>query len=137
MQEAFGRAPTPRELAAAVHSNVAFRRVLRTGAHVQQVAMTLQPHETIGWERHGDVDQIIVVLEGSGTLLLGETTRSARPRTAASSVPLRAGTAPTAVIERGTWHDVAAGSAKMRLVVYYTPREHAPGTVTVRKPPPA
>src|SRR5690606_2851023 len=52
-----------------------FRRVVFTSPLSQFTLMTLQPGEDIGEETHADVDQILVLLEGSGRCLRSEERR--------------------------------------------------------------
>ena len=47
-------------------ANKYFRQVLSTGPHSQVVVMSIPPGGDIGEETHGDVDQILVFVQGEG-----------------------------------------------------------------------
>ena len=143
--EPFSRAPAlPMQLRESVLANTAFRRVLRTSdvpapasARLQQVAMSLEPNEAIGWEQHAGVSQIFVVLAGAGRLSLGRAGDALDSREVdARSEPLAAGS--VWVVEPHTWHNVrASASAGMKLLTLYTysdPWSHAYGTVEQTRP---
>lgn len=94
-----------------------FRRVLATAEHTQLVIMTLAPGEEIGSEVHDGIDQVLLVLEGSGaTVVDGE------------EQPVARGSA--IVVPAGVRHNVIADdAAPMRIVTVYAPPDHAPDTV--------
>lgn len=94
-----------------------FRRVVFTSPLSQFTLMTLQPGEDIGEETHADVDQILVLLEGSGRCLL-ETDEMPFTGNAVLCVP------------RGVRHNIMNGEdGPMRLATVYAPAHHAAGTV--------
>lgn len=98
--------------------NEDFRRVLFTAPHSQLVAMTLQPGEEIGMERHDDRDQFVRVEAGEGEAVLdGER----HALTDGSAI----------VVPAGTEHNVANTSSTepLRLYTIYSPAEHPDGTV--------
>ncbi len=64
--------------------NAYFREVVSTGPHCQVVVMSLPPGEDIGEEVHEDVDQVFVIVEGSGTR---HPRRRAQPRRAGPPRP--------------------------------------------------
>lgn len=96
--------------------NTNFREVLFTAPNSQLVAMTLQPGEEIGLERHEGHDQFIRV-EAGEAILDGERT------------PVSDGTA--VVIPAGTEHNVVNtyATAPLRLYTIYSPPEHPDGTI--------
>ena len=49
-------------------ANTDYRKVIATGADSQLVLMNLQPGDDIGEEVYGEIDQITVVVDGSGRL---------------------------------------------------------------------
>jgi mannose-6-phosphate isomerase-like protein (cupin superfamily) len=49
-------------------ANTDYRKVMVTGADSQLVLMNLQPGDDIGEEVYGEVDQITVVVDGTGRL---------------------------------------------------------------------
>jgi mannose-6-phosphate isomerase-like protein (cupin superfamily) len=98
--------------------NTNFREVLFTAPNSQLVAMTLQPGEEIGLERHEGHDQFIRVEAGQGEAILdGERS------------PVSDGTA--VVIPAGTEHNVVntSATAPLRLYTIYSPPEHPDGTI--------
>lgn len=98
--------------------NTNFREVLFTAPNSQLVAMTLQPGEEIGLERHEGHDQFIRVEAGQGEAIL-DGKRS----------PVSDGTA--VVIPAGTEHNVVntSATAPLRLYTIYSPPEHPDGTI--------
>jgi mannose-6-phosphate isomerase-like protein (cupin superfamily) len=97
--------------------NTLFREVLATGAHSQVVVMSIPPGGEIGEEVHGDVDQVLVFVTGSGAAILdGE--RSA------------VGPGWLVQVPAGTLHNIVnTGKDDLRLYTVYAPPEHAPGTI--------
>ena len=97
--------------------NTCFREVISTGPHCQVVVMSLPPGEDIGEGVHQGVDQVFVVVEGSGTAILdGE----------------RSPVLPGRLVHvmAGVRHDIVnTGLGDLRLYTIYAPPEHAPGTV--------
>jgi len=115
--EPFQEAPLPEQLHNAVVENSAYRHVLYTGRHMQQVAMAIDG--AVGWERHLDTSQYFAVVAGSGTLVRGRSSDRARAE--------RVSVEPGAkwVVEPGTWHDVEGSGLK--LLTIYSPPHHARG----------
>ncbi len=105
------------DLSEILRAGAEFRRVLATTERTQLVVMTLQAGEEIGAETHDGIDQILVVLEGSGSAVIdGEATRIAR--------------GAAVVVPAGVRHNViAADAGPLQLVTVYGPPDHAPGTV--------
>ena len=123
----------PDQLDSAVRSNMAFRRVLFTGAHMQQVAMSIAPGESVGWEVHKHTSQYFAVVSGRGIYMRGRGGGGggATERTAVSEH-----TAGKWVVEPGTWHNVRAdddSNLPLKLLTIYTPPHHPPGTVDLTK----
>lgn len=97
--------------------NDAFRRVLYTGAHLQLVAMTLQPGEEIGEEVHDDRDQFFRFEQGRGEVLINGQ---------ASPVEDDFGV----IVPAGARHNVRnTGDEPLKLYTLYGPPEHKDGTV--------
>lgn len=97
--------------------NTYFREVVSTGPHCQVVVMSLPPGEDIGEEVHPDVDQVFVIVDGSGTAILDGD---------------RSPVAPGRLVHvmAGVRHDIVnTGLGDLRLYTIYAPPEHAPGTV--------
>lgn len=97
--------------------NEDFRRVLYTGAHLQLVAMTLQPGEEIGEEVHDDRDQFFRFEAGTGEVVINGTP---------SNVEDDYGV----IVPAGARHNVRnTGDAPLKLYTLYGPPEHKDGTV--------
>lgn len=105
------------DLVAATRTNKDFRRVLRTGDHLQVVAMTIAPGESIGAETHPDHDQVLFFVDGEGEAVLdGE------------SSPV--GPGDFVFVHAGVHHDFRnTGDTPLRIATAYAPPEHEPGTV--------
>lgn len=94
-----------------------FREVVATGPHSQVVVMAIPPGGEIGLERHSELDQVLVVVDGAGIAQIGNDAR-----------PIDAGT--LIQVPAGTLHNVVnAGSAVLRLYTIYAPPAHADGTI--------
>ena len=101
--------------------NSDFRKVLFTGARTQLVAMALLPGEEIGAEVHTVVDQLLYVVTGEGTAVIGST-------------PEALGKGAMFCVPAGTTHNVINTSdGTLKLLTVYSPPQHAPGTVHVTK----
>ncbi len=97
--------------------NEYFRQVLFTTDRSQLVLMSVEPEGEIGEEVHEDVDQVLVIVDGTGEAILD-----------AESVAIGPGS--VVVVPAGTRHNfVASSGASLKLYTVYTPPEHAPGTV--------
>ena len=97
--------------------NTNFREVVATGPYSQVVVMSIPPAGEIGLETHTELDQVLVVIEGSGSVTLGEDVRGIGPGTLIQ-------------VPAGTLHNVAnTGSSDLRLYTVYAPPAHAPGTI--------
>ena len=46
----------------------AFREVVATGPHSQVVVMSIPPDGEIGLETHTELDQVLVIVEGTGSV---------------------------------------------------------------------
>lgn len=101
----------------AARANDAYRREVLTGEHEQVVVMTIPPGGEIGDEVHGDTDQVLAFVDGTGEAHLdGES----NPISANDLVFVRA----------GTRHNfLNTGDEPLRLITIYAPPHHAPGTV--------
>jgi mannose-6-phosphate isomerase-like protein (cupin superfamily) len=98
-------------------ANTCFREVLSTGPHSQVVVMSIPPGDDIGAEVHPDVDQVLVIVSGTGEAVL------AGERTAI-------GPGWLVQVPAGTHHDIVnTGPDDLRLYTVYAPPQHAPGTI--------
>lgn len=98
-------------------TNPYFREVLSTGPHAQVVVMSIPAGGEIGEETHREVDQILVVVTGTGVAVLeGE------------SGPIRAGS--LVHVPAGTRHNIRSDrTSELKLYTIYAPPQHAPGTI--------
>jgi mannose-6-phosphate isomerase-like protein (cupin superfamily) len=104
-----------------VMSNTNFRKVLFTGKKSQLVVMSIPMKGEIGEETHGDVEQALVILAGSGKAFLDGV-----------ESPLEAG--DIVVVTPGTKHNIVnTGSIQMKIVTLYSPPNHIDGRVHATK----
>ena len=97
--------------------NEDFRHEILTGRHSQIVVMTIPPGGEIGDEVHEENDQILLFVEGDAEAVVGGETA-------------RIGPNQLVVVPAGTRHNfVNAGGDPLRLLTFYAPPDHAPGTV--------
>ena len=104
-----------------------YRRIWRTGKHMQVVLMCLHPGESVPWELHSDVDQFIRVEAGELTLMK-------RVGDQISQLVLRDGDAE--IIEAGVEHQLIneAPRSFARFYTIYSTIEHERGLVQERQP---
>lgn len=101
--------------------NVAFRRVVYTGKHLQLVLMALKAGEEIGAETHLGHDQFFRVEKGKGEVWIdGERTRIKRD--------------DAIVVPAGASHNIVnTGSKSLKLYALYAPPQHRDGVVRATK----
>lgn len=105
------------EIASEAESSADFRRVLWTGEHTQLVVMTIPPGGEIGLETHGDNDQILHFLSGTGEAFVGGETR-----------PVVHG--DLVIVPAGIEHNFTnTGPNPLVLTTVYGPPDHADGVV--------
>jgi mannose-6-phosphate isomerase-like protein (cupin superfamily) len=105
------------EIADRARENTNFRTVLATGPHSQVVVMSIPPGDDIGAEVHAEVDQVLVIVSGSGEAVLGDERTAIGPGWLVQ-------------VPAGTWHDIVnTGADDLRLYTVYAPPQHAPGTI--------
>lgn len=100
-----------------VKENENFRKVLFTGKQSQLVAMHLAPGDEIGDEVHPTIDQMFIIEDGRGELLVdGKPT------------PLEED--EVAFVPAGTHHNIRnVGKKPLKLCSIYAPPVHAPNAV--------
>lgn len=100
-------------------ANTDYRKVIATGADSQLVLMNLQPGDDIGEEVYGEVDQITVVVDGTGRLEMpGENGL------------IEVGDLVFA--PAGVRHNIINDSeGELKLYTIYAPPEYEPGSVQV------
>lgn len=97
--------------------NKFFRRVVDTTKHTQVAVMSILVAGDVGAETHNDVDQVTYVVAGQCNSVLDGVTKSMA-------------IGDMVVVPRGTEHNfVNVGKEPMKLIVLYSPPDHAPGTV--------
>lgn len=97
--------------------NPHYRRVLFTGKRSQLVLMNIPAGQSIGVEEHGHVEQTIVIVSGSGQVMLDGR------RTAVDE-------GDVIIVTPGTKHDlVNTGTAPLQLFTTYVPPNHIDGRV--------
>ncbi|CAN5716047.1 hypothetical protein BH24CHL5_BH24CHL5_06560 [soil metagenome] len=97
--------------------NNAFRQVIETGEREQVVVMAIAAGDEIGAEVHGDTDQVLIVIAGTGEAIVDGQSRAV-------------GEGDLVFVRAGRDHNlVNRGSTPLRLITIYAPPEHAPGTV--------
>ena len=98
--------------------NTFFREVVATGPHSQVVVMTIPPGGEIGLETHTELDQVLVVVDGTGVADLDRQRPGAIDAGTLIQVPA------------GTLHNVVnTGPVDLRLYTVYAPPAHAEGTI--------
>ncbi len=108
------------DIVQAARENKNFRQVIHTSEHAQVVVMSLLGGEDIGSEVH-DLDQLIVVVEGSGVAVLNGQESAVEPGT-------------LIVVPEGAEHNlINKGELEMKLYTIYTPPAHRDGTVHATK----
>ena len=104
-------------------SNGFFRREIWTGEHAQITVMCIPAGGEIGLEIHDDLDQILVIEYGVGSVYVGKDRKNvafAGEADASSAV----------VIPAGTYHNVLnRRNAPLKLFSVYAPPKHPVGTI--------
>lgn len=101
--------------------NDSFRKVLYTGAFSQLVVMSLKSNEEIGAEVHEEHDQFFRFEQGSGQVVIDETTYEVK----ADDV---------VIVPAGANHNVInTGSEYLKLYTIYSPAEHRDGVEHLTK----
>ncbi len=107
-----------------VHKNITelaktndwFRKEVVTGEKSQVFLMSINPGEDIGLETHGDVDQTLVFVSGTGKAILN-----------GKEEPIEADA--LFFVPAGTEHNfVNTGTEPLKLFTIYAPNEHVAGT---------
>lgn len=123
----FGPNPLVINLNRVTAINRNFRTALWTGEHLQMTLMEIKVGETIGLEKHEDVDQFLYILTGYGQVRMGNCESCLDYR--------RQATAGFGVfIPAGTYHNLLnVGNVPIKLFSIYAPPNHPKGTVDVTK----
>lgn len=109
------------DIEALVTENIAFRRVLFTGTHMQLVLMTLQVDEEIGQEKHDLVDQFFRIESGTAKIVI-------------DGVESILTDGMVAIVPAGSVHNlINTGTGLLRMYTIYAPANHPSGTIHMTK----
>lgn len=98
-------------------TNIYFRQVLHTCDYSQVVAMSLPIGEDIGEEVHLNTDQIFIIADGYGEVMVGNERRQVEED-------------DIIVVPAGTIHNVKnIGITDLKLLTIYAPPAHPAGTI--------
>lgn len=115
------------DLVGAAQRNENFRKAIFTGENLQVTLMSLKPGEDIGLEMHDDTDQLLVVIDGTGTVQMGRCQNNMRSCCVTEGSGI--------FVPAGTWHNLTnTGCTPLKLYSVYAPPEHPRGTVQETKP---
>lgn len=104
-------------------ANENFRTALWTGVYLQTTLMSIPVGESIGFERHGDLDQFIRIESGRGFVEMGQEANRLNYKG-----PVNENYA--VIIPAGTWHNITnIGTTPLKLYSIYAPPQHPFGTV--------
>jgi len=119
----FGASPLIVNIESYTRANKNFRTALWTGQYMQVTLMTLAPGESIGLERHGDLDQLIKIESGKGLVEMGQEKNALGYKRYVDSEY-------AVIIPAGFWHNLTnVGTVPLKLFSVYAPPTHPFGTV--------
>jgi mannose-6-phosphate isomerase-like protein (cupin superfamily) len=123
----YGPEPFVTDIEEATKRNRNFRTALWTGNHLQLTLMSIPEGESIGLERHENVDQFIRIEEGRGLVRMGPSPDRLDFQRAVEEDDV-------ILIPAGIWHNVInTGPGPLKLYSIYAPPEHPRGTIHVTK----
>ncbi|MDC0749198.1 cupin domain-containing protein [Polyangium mundeleinium] len=106
---------------ALTRQNEAYRRVLFTAKRMQVVAMSIPPGGEVGQEQHKRVEQVLVLVEGEGKVVLNGVASPFRP-------------GDVVLVTPGVRHNfINTGKTPLKLYTLYAPPNHIPGRVQQTK----
>jgi len=118
-----GPEPYSVKLSRVAKKNPNYRAAVWTGKELQLTVMSIPRQGEIGLEMHGDTDQFIYIVEGSGTVQMGparDKLNYSAPVTRGSGV----------FVPLGTWHNIVnGGCGDLKVFTVYAPPHHPHGTV--------
>lgn len=118
-----GPDPYVTNIARTAVQNPNFRTAVWTGCHLQMTVMSIPPCGEIGFEMHGDTDQLIRVERGTAIVKIGKCENHPE-----FQHNLREGDA--VFVPAGTWHNVVnTGRNDLKVSSVYAPPNHRRGTV--------
>lgn len=103
--------------------NKFYRRAVWTGEDMQLTVMDIPPKGDIGLEKHDDVEQMLFVYEGVGTVYMGESEDKVS----------RLGEATpgyVVIVPKGTYHNIVNNHrSSLKLASIYAPPHHKKGAI--------
>jgi len=119
----FGPNPFVVNIEKATLCNNNFRTALWTGKYLQTTLMSIPAGESIGLEKHDELDQFIRIEEGQGLVQMGERRDNMYYKQLVYDDY-------AIFIPAGTWHNLTnTGDIPIKLYSIYAPPEHPWGTV--------
>lgn len=119
----YGPEPLAVNVANAAMLNCNYRTTLWTGEHLQLTLMKIDRGDDIGLEVHSDVDQYLMIIDGTGLVTMGKSRDNLNyQKTVSCGYGI--------FVPAGTWHNlINTGNKPLRLTSVYAPPEHPHGTV--------
>lgn len=113
-----GAEPVVENIERVAMNNESFRKTYWTGENLQVTVMSIPVGGDIGAEMHGDIDQILQIVDGFATVLAGDSDRNMQPIG-------RADNRGIIIIPAKTWHNVInIGRRPLKLYSVYAPPHH-------------
>ena len=123
----YGKEPLIVNLGEMTIANQNFRTALWTGDFLQITVMCVPPCEEIGLERHEDTDQLLIVMQGYASVVMGKKHCQMEFRQKACE-------GDVILIPAGMWHNVMnCGREPLKIASVYAPPNHPWGTVQDRR----
>ena len=124
----YGDNPFVINIEKATKANDNFRLALWTGEYLQITLMSLKPGESIGLEKHDNLDQFIRIEKGKGLVQMGNSKENL---TFVKNVEED----DAFVIPKSTWHNLTnTGMEELKLYSIYSTPNHKKGTIEKTKP---
>jgi mannose-6-phosphate isomerase-like protein (cupin superfamily) len=123
----YGPKPYVTNIEQLTRANSNFRETAWTGDLLQLVLMSIPAGEDIGAEKHDKEDQFLFIVEGSGTVQIGDSDKNmSYVRTFAPGSGI--------FIPVGKWHNITnTGTTPVKLFSVYAPPHHEHSTVHATK----
>ena len=100
-----------------------FRTAFWTGEYFQITLMSIAPGSEVGLEQHKSTDQLLLIEEGAGLTMMGESKNALGMQRL-----VRQGDA--VIVPAGTWHNIKnIGNRPLKILSVYSPPEHPFGTI--------
>ena len=100
-----------------------FRREMWTGEHLQITVMSIPVGGEVGWEIHEDLDQLLIVEQGSASVFMGKSEEDATfvgEATEGSGI----------IVPAHTYHNIINdGRIPLKMFSVYAPPKHPVGTL--------